>query len=79
MLYTGDMLSNLSFGNIIIVLISLLISLVLHEVTHAFMAHKLGDITAEEQGRLTLNPLKHVDLMTRRSLLPKNHHHEGTC
>lgn len=31
---------------------------------HAFVAHKLGDDTAEREGRLTLNPLKHVDLYT---------------
>lgn len=31
---------------------------------HAFTAHKLGDNTAEREGRLTLNPLKHVDLYT---------------
>lgn len=31
---------------------------------HAFAAHKLGDNTAYEEGRLTLNPLKHVDFLT---------------
>jgi Zn-dependent protease len=33
----------------------------LHEIAHGFVAYKLGDETAKEQGRLTLNPLKHID------------------
>ena len=33
-----------------------------HELAHAFSAHKLGDDTAKWNGRLTLNPLKHLDL-----------------
>lgn len=35
----------------------------LHECAHGFMAHKLGDNTAKNQGRLTLNPLAHIDYM----------------
>lgn len=35
-----------------------------HEAMHSFVAHWLGDDTAERMGRLTLNPLKHVDLYT---------------
>lgn len=41
----------------------ILISIVLHEVAHAWAAYKLGDATAKEQGRLTLNPLAHLDPM----------------
>ena len=40
----------------------LLFSAVLHEVSHGFVAEKLGDPTARSQGRITLNPLKHIDL-----------------
>ncbi len=58
------MLSSLSFADIVIVLISLLVSLGVHEATHAFVAHRLGDTTAADEGRLTLNPLKHIDLYT---------------
>ncbi|HEU4914100.1 MAG TPA: site-2 protease family protein [Candidatus Saccharimonadales bacterium] len=58
------MLSNLDYADIPIVLAVLLISLGLHEAMHAFAAHRLGDNTALHEGRLTLNPLKHVDLMT---------------
>ena len=36
-------------------------AVVLHEYAHGWMAHKLGDDTAKVQGRLTLNPLKHID------------------
>ena len=42
-------------------LIPLLLSLSVHEWAHAFSAHLLGDDTAEQQGRLTLNPLVHMD------------------
>lgn len=38
-----------------------LIALPFHECAHAFVAYKLGDTTAKERGRLTLNPLKHLD------------------
>ncbi len=37
------------------------ISLTIHEFSHAFVAYKLGDSTAKYQGRLTLNPLAHLD------------------
>ena len=39
----------------------ILLSLSFHECSHAFIANKLGDPTAKQQGRLTMNPLKHID------------------
>ncbi len=36
----------------------------IHEAMHAFTAHWLGDTTAKDHGRLTLNPLKHIDIVT---------------
>lgn len=39
----------------------LLVALTLHELAHGLVAYKLGDPTAKNQGRLTLNPLKHLD------------------
>ncbi|AMK11112.1 site-2 protease family protein [Pseudodesulfovibrio indicus] len=39
----------------------LLVALVFHEVAHGFVAYLLGDPTAKSAGRLTLNPLKHLD------------------
>lgn len=38
-----------------------IIGLTVHEFSHAFMANHLGDSTAKQDGRLTLNPLKHID------------------
>ncbi len=37
-------------------------AIVLHEVSHGFVAYRLGDPTAKQAGRLTLNPIKHIDL-----------------
>ena len=45
----------------IFTLIVLLFSLVIHEVSHGLAAESLGDNTAKDQGRLSLNPLKHLD------------------
>jgi Zn-dependent protease len=41
----------------------LILSLTFHECAHAWSARKLGDDTAEQAGRLTLNPLPHIDLL----------------
>lgn len=41
--------------------IPVLIAITFHEVAHGLMAHKLGDPTAKVLGRLTLNPLAHID------------------
>lgn len=46
---------------IAIVLGVILISMTLHEAMHAFVGYWLGDDTAKKEGRLTLNPLKHID------------------
>jgi Zn-dependent protease len=42
-------------------LIVLLFSVIIHELAHGYVAQSLGDPTAKYQGRLTLNPLKHLD------------------
>lgn len=47
--------------NTIFILIVLLFSVVIHEVSHGAMANYLGDPTAKYAGRLTLNPLRHLD------------------
>jgi Zn-dependent protease len=47
--------------NIIIMIIVLLFSVVFHEVSHGWVAYKLGDDTAYKLGRLTLNPIPHID------------------
>jgi Zn-dependent protease len=43
------------------VIITLMIAFTVHEFAHAYVAYKFGDPTAERQGRLTLNPLAHLD------------------
>jgi Zn-dependent protease len=47
--------------DILIVLIILIFSAVIHEVSHGAMAEKLGDSTARDEGRITLNPIPHID------------------
>lgn len=57
-------LINFSSGNIIATLFTLpavIIAIAFHEYAHAWMADRLGDETPRMQGRLTLNPLKHLD------------------
>ncbi|CAH0345033.1 site-2 protease family protein [Bacillus sp. CECT 9360] len=43
------------------VVVVLLIAFTLHEFSHAYVAHKFGDHTAKDQGRVTLNPINHLD------------------
>ncbi|RKO62747.1 Zn-dependent protease [Caldibacillus debilis GB1] len=43
------------------IVISLLIAFTVHEFSHAYFAYKFGDPTAKNQGRLTLNPISHLD------------------
>ncbi len=43
------------------VIISLLVAFTVHEFAHAYTAYKFGDNTAKDQGRLTLNPVNHLD------------------
>jgi Zn-dependent protease len=48
--------------SIVISLVMFMIAVVIHEFAHGWAAYKLGDPTAKYSGRLTLNPLAHVDL-----------------
>ena len=48
--------------SIVIYIAILLFSVIFHEVAHGLMAEKLGDPTARYAGRLTLNPIPHIDL-----------------
>ncbi len=50
-------------GQAMMVLIPMILSLTVHECAHAFTAKRLGDDTAERAGRMTLNPLPHIDPM----------------
>ena len=49
--------------NILLSIIPALICITLHELSHGFVAYKLGDTTAKDAGRLTLNPIKHLDII----------------
>jgi len=49
--------------DLLLLLPVLLIAIVLHEVAHAWVARREGDDTAERLGRITLNPIPHLDLM----------------
>ena len=58
------MFFNITLSDILIWLMSLpiaLLALSVHEASHGLMAYKLGDQTARNFGRLTLNPIKHID------------------
>jgi len=48
--------------HLIFSVVILIMSVVIHEVSHGYVANILGDPTARLQGRLTLNPIKHLDL-----------------
>jgi Zn-dependent protease len=58
------MLNDLSGVQILIVFVTLIISITLHEAMHGYVAYWLGDTTAKDHGRLTINPLKSIDLIT---------------
>lgn len=49
------------FSVLLFQLLVLLFSVMVHEISHGFAALKLGDTTAKDAGRLTFNPLKHLD------------------
>ena len=50
-----------SITSIIATLLAVLLAITFHETAHGFVAYKLGDPTAKNQGRLTLTPLAHLD------------------
>jgi Zn-dependent proteases len=54
-------LENIDFGNLIIWFIVLLFSLSFHEAAHAWTSERFGDSTGRYQGRITLNPMAHID------------------
>jgi Zn-dependent protease len=54
---------NLTWQELLQVVPAVLVALTIHELAHAFAALKLGDDTPQRLGRITLNPLKHIDLV----------------
>lgn len=62
----GNAFRNLDWSvllNMLLSVIPALICITLHEVSHGYVAYKLGDNTAKNAGRLTLNPIKHIDII----------------
>ena len=47
--------------NLLLELVILIFSAIIHEVSHGLVAEQFGDDTAREQGRITLNPIPHID------------------
>lgn len=62
-------MTNFNIQEMIIMIIVFILSIVIHELAHAYTAFKLGDYTVKEKGRLTLNPLAHLDPMGTLALL----------
>ena len=62
MLFSGGFSASW-FLNLLYSLPAILIALSFHEFAHAWMANKMGDPTAKNLGRLTLDPVKHLDLI----------------
>lgn len=54
---------------ILTTVIALLITITMHELAHGAMAYAMGDTTARDQGRLTLNPLAHLDPLGTLSMI----------
>jgi len=57
------MFQALDLNELVIMIVPLLFAVTIHEVAHGWVASRLGDPTAKWAGRLTLNPIKHLDFM----------------
>lgn len=55
-------LMHFAASDLLTIIIAILFSMGFHEAMHAFTAHWLGDPTAKDLGRLTLNPFRHIDI-----------------
>jgi Zn-dependent protease len=52
---------EIDFPVVIFIAVSLAVAVILHELMHGLVADRLGDPTAREAGRITLNPIRHID------------------
>ena len=57
------MFGNIDLNQIVVMIVPLLFSVTIHEVAHGYIALRMGDHTAQKAGRLTLNPIKHLDFV----------------
>jgi len=55
------MLGSLTITDLLMLIVAILVSLTIHEMMHAYIGFKLGDDTAAQEGRISLNPLAHID------------------
>ena len=65
-MHVSEIVRNLDWSvltNALLTIIPALICITLHELSHGFVAYRLGDPTAKMMGRLTLNPIKHIDVV----------------
>ncbi|MBL0387628.1 site-2 protease family protein [Tumebacillus sp. ITR2] len=62
-------LSGMDFNSFLFRALAFLIAITFHEYAHAIVAYRLGDRTPKEQGRLTLNPIAHFELIGTLMLL----------
>jgi Zn-dependent protease len=56
-------MSELDVYKTIAAVLALVVAIIGHEIMHGYVAYKYGDMTAKEQGRLSVNPIKHIDLV----------------
>ncbi|MBW1840696.1 MAG: site-2 protease family protein [Deltaproteobacteria bacterium] len=57
------MFNNIDLNQLVVMMMALLLAVTVHEVAHGYVALRMGDNTALKAGRLTLNPLKHLDFI----------------
>jgi len=57
------MLNDIEIIKIAITIISLMIAVIGHEIMHGYVAYRYGDTTAKDAGRLSINPIVHIDLI----------------
>ena len=60
---------DLTLADIVVLVVLLLFAFPVHEFAHAFVAYRLGDDTAQQAGRLTFNPLRHLDPLGSLTLI----------
>jgi len=63
LLYKTGIMNSGTIQQIILLVVPVLFSITIHEVCHGYAAYRLGDPTAKLAGRLTLNPIKHIDIV----------------
>jgi Zn-dependent protease len=59
----ATMLFDFNLNKLVVMIVPLLFAITIHEVAHGWVANRLGDPTAKWSGRLSLNPIKHLDVV----------------